>query len=929
MKKIILIGCVFFSLLVPVNATELTGVYPVTDSIMLLTFDDGYVDIASETLWWGQHDVIHHDSLHREQAGLLSNYTITSVGDSNFKEGIQPVRIGIKSKMGDASWKGHTAILNHWIYLQLPHPLQRGNTYKVEVSHVDDDLKSDSLTFNDTTSFSETIHVNQVGFLPEANLKFGYLYQWMGTGGPLDLDGYAQTKFHLIDNSSGDIVYSGTITKRRDIETQANIVDTYSETDGPFYCGADVWQCDFSDFSEPGEYRLMVEKMGSSFPFKIAKDVYREPYFVTVRGLYHHRSGPERTMPYSKWYKGVDHMPGVNGFDVEYSEHRAMDKMNAFSELPAASTGNTMEEAWGGWFDAGDFDRQARHMIASNLLMFNYLLGPEKYADNQLNIPESGNGIPDILDEAAWGMDLFKRAKGPTGGIIGGLEANGHPHQRGSVADGSNLNWYAYAEEPKASYQYAATVIQLAACYEMAGLPEYIQELYTEAVNAFNWAQENLKDGDENKTRNERMRAAAWLYYFTADDVYQKIFMTEFSKGARDKEDYHMALFGYVMANHTNRNPSYFKLVKDEIISSANELLAAGKQRACRLASYDQDAFMRVGKATTPYIHDLIMAHQLSGHEEYLDYALTTCDYFLGGNPVNYVYVTGLGDRPVESVFNLDAFYDNQEEPIPGIVPYGHHTYGKWMEESKLTPHNHLFNLVHTYPDWREWPSHEFWFHNRFTIIHSEYTIRQNIGPAASAYSYFLDSITGVTPKKRVLISSPFHNENFLEGEEVEFSTDIQLPSDIEEVTYYLDGEGYTTVKEFPYTFRTDTLQPGSYELYMQVKDVNDSIYSTAAFPVSFMIEQVVSSGNFPDVKAGIRPNPSKGTFTITMGNQPMNADQVRIFDATGKEVFRKSLSGNALTTLEIEMDAQVAPGIYMVSLSNLKRRVTSRIIIN
>lgn len=929
-RWMLILTVVFLSFTMALHSSELTSLSPVTDSIVLLTFDDGWVKIAPEGQWWGQGDQVFHEPLDIEMAQEPSNYTIISETDTNYKNGRHPVKIGMKSKMGDASWKGHTAILNHWIYLHLPYPMLSGNSYKVMTGNLAKNKSSDTIAYNPLQNFSEAIHINQVGFLPDARLKFGYVYQWLGTDGPLDLDGYAGTAFHLVEEASADIVFTGIIEKRRDIEGQAGLKDTYNDTDGPFYSGADVWQCDFSSFSEPGEYRLVVDRIGCTFPFGIRNDVYREAYHVAVRGLYHHRSGPERTVPYSKWYKGVDHTPGVSGFKIEYSQHRAMDKMNAFEELPAKTTGNTMNEAWGGWFDAGDFDRQANHMIASNLLMLNYLLGPEKYADDDLNIPESGNGIPDILDEAAWGIDLFRRAKGPTGGIIGGLEANDHPHQRGSVADGRNLDWFAYAEEPKASYQYAATAIQLASCLETAGFPELVQDLYTESVNAFSWAQRNLQNGDYEKTKNERLRAAAWLYHFTGKDSFQYIFLTEFAANARDKDNYHMGLYGFLLADYPNRNQSFYEQVKNVIIDRANELVISGKQRACRLASYDLNDFMRVGKATTPYINDLLMAYYLTKDSVYIDFAQTTCDYFLGGNPVNYVYITGLGDRPVTDVFNLDAFYDNQEEPIPGIVPYGHHTYGKWMENSGLTPHNHLFNLKNTYPVWQKWPSHEFWFSNRFSIIHSEYTIKQNIGPAAAAYSYFLDSITA-TPDSvlRYIITYPLNNTIFSADDEVIIEADVKLSAGIKEVVFYLNNQLIGSVSQAPYVFNISDLKPGSYEVTMEVTDESDKKYSTTSSVVNFEVIHETSN-QFNEVQGlEVYPNPSSGQINISCQPELFKIETVKLLNSLGNTVFQECNPDFTTNLYTINLGEALSPGIYLLSVENSQHLLISKIVVH
>ena len=69
----------------------------------------------------------------------------------------------------------------------------------------------------------------------------------------------------------------------------------------------------------------------------------------------------------------------------------------------------------GGWYDAGDFNKYtswaARYII---VLLQAYEEHPQAFSDDY-GIPESGNGIPDILDEVKWGLDWLVRMQNPDG----------------------------------------------------------------------------------------------------------------------------------------------------------------------------------------------------------------------------------------------------------------------------------------------------------------------------------------------------------------------------------------------------------------------------------------------------------------------------------------------------------------------------------
>jgi hypothetical protein len=70
-------------------------------------------------------------------------------------------------------------------------------------------------------------------------------------------------------------------------------------------------------------------------------------------------------------------------------------------KLMADSPG-TLEDTWGWYQDAGDWDSYFTHLRVAQELLLVYEMGPRKLRTIELNIPESGNGVPDILEEAAW-----------------------------------------------------------------------------------------------------------------------------------------------------------------------------------------------------------------------------------------------------------------------------------------------------------------------------------------------------------------------------------------------------------------------------------------------------------------------------------------------------------------------------------------------
>ena len=505
-------------------ASDLIEIAPATDQILMLHFDDGYVE--HHGLGQGDNDdVIHRSPLPLSRARKAETYSISSSDDPNYASPTEPLQIGRKSKGKDftRNWPDLPFVSEHFIYLKLPSALQNGKTYSITFDRLAQNGNEWTFVFDDKKLRSETVHVNQIGYAPEAPDKFAYLSHWMGDLGPIELEDYADSEFHLIDLAGDEIVYSGAIKKRKDVQTGGPDNGYPEHAPHGSYTGADVWLVDFSDFTTPGDYRLAVDGIGCSHPFRIHDDVYREAFYTTIRALYHQRCGVALEEPYTQYTRGRCHHPAETD-TVILSTWRYMDGRNAFTQLPRDAT-DIKRPYWGGWHDAADWDRHHNHMKASRYLLMAYELRPENFSDNELNIPESGNGIPDIIDVAKWCIDFFKRMQEPDGGMHGGIETHRHPGAGISCVTDTD-QWYAYAPDPIASMNYAAAAAQLAYCLNMAGHGDAMQDYVASAKKAYTWALQNSQDSDwtTQDFRDRRHLAAAWLFKVSGEEEYQQTF---------------------------------------------------------------------------------------------------------------------------------------------------------------------------------------------------------------------------------------------------------------------------------------------------------------------------------------------------------------------------------------------------------------------
>ena len=172
--------------------------------------------------------------------------------------------------------------------------MKDGASYQLRFEGHDPAIEGVSYKHDPLTVRSEAVHVSQTGFRPDDPLKVAFLSLWEGDGGGYSYP--AGLAFSLIRESDGKSVYHGKAV----MGLAADQVEVPGKVN---HNGTDVWRLDFSDFAEPGEYRVYVEGVGCSYAFPIAKDVWEKACWVSVRGLYHRRSGIELGPPYTSYVR--------------------------------------------------------------------------------------------------------------------------------------------------------------------------------------------------------------------------------------------------------------------------------------------------------------------------------------------------------------------------------------------------------------------------------------------------------------------------------------------------------------------------------------------------------------------------------------------------------------------------------------------------
>jgi hypothetical protein len=398
------------------DAPKMVGVLPLTDRVLMLHLDEGYVIHHRRGMARSDERVVA-SPLDTAAASRPETYHVRSAGDPAYATPLAPVSVGRKSKGTDFAWfvdrweSGHAVntrpdhAKEHWLYLGLPTPLRPGKTYTVSTGSLAGNGGEWTVVFDPARTRSEAEHVNLFGYAPKAPRKYAYVYHWMGDGGSLDLRPYQGRTFRLLDHATGVTAFAGTLAFRARASNPETSHKGDSSPDGNFL-KADVYECDFSRFATPGQYRLAVDGVGVSFSFRIDADVYREAFRTVARGLYHNRSGIALEAPYTEFTRPAPHNPRLTpGFagkliytTVRYTEWGS-EGGNA-KDLLAHAKGPIDSAGW--YQDAGDWDSYGTHLRVAQELLLAYELAPRNFRDGELNIRETSQNCGRASMRAAW-----------------------------------------------------------------------------------------------------------------------------------------------------------------------------------------------------------------------------------------------------------------------------------------------------------------------------------------------------------------------------------------------------------------------------------------------------------------------------------------------------------------------------------------------
>jgi endoglucanase len=176
--------------------------------------------------------------------------------------------------------------------------------------------------------------------------------------------------------------------------------------------GRPVWWVDFSPVEAPGTYQLVGAGLdGASYPFVIQPDVYRDVLRAALKTFYRQRCGIAKAAAHAG----------------AWADAAACHRSDAATAASAGHAPHGVRDLAGGWHDAGDYNKYV-WSAASDAVMFllrAFEADPRVFPDGDLEIPESGNGVSDLLDEVKWELDFLLKMQLGDGSVLSRVHAGG------------------------------------------------------------------------------------------------------------------------------------------------------------------------------------------------------------------------------------------------------------------------------------------------------------------------------------------------------------------------------------------------------------------------------------------------------------------------------------------------------------------------
>lgn len=775
-------------------------------------------------------------------------------------------------------------------------------------------------------SWSEHIHVDQFGYTPRmskvaviSNPQTGYNASESFSPG---------NTYQVIDNSTGTVVYTGAPTQWQSGSTHGMSGDA-------------GWWFDFTSVSTPGTYYILdVSNNVRSDLFDINNNVYNEILKVACRAFYYNRCNIAKAAPYaeSNWVDG-------NNFNNPGQDTDCID-------LNDQSNASRRKDLSGGWWDAGDnnkyvtFAEQPVHELLSA-----YESYPDAFPDNW-NIPESGNGISDIVDEVDWEITWLEKMQESDGKVIikmGNIDYSDNDLSPPSL---NTDNRYYGPTCSSSTMAFAGMIAHAAIVYDgISGLTSRVPSLTQAAEDAWDAVIDDfnadildydcddgtIKAGDADRgytdQKESALIAAVYLFELTGNNDYNQyvvdhIYDAEYMQigwWGPFKSAINEALLRYTTLSGADQTTA------DLIINSITPHVQGdwdgfyGFNENDLYRAFAPDYMYHWGsnntlaKLGTMNISAVDYNIDPANADDLIQKAEEMVHYFHGVNPQNIVYLSNMGNFGAEYSaneiyhfwFRDGSVYDNAQTstygPAPGFVAGGaNKDYTiSWLSPPANQP------PMKAYKDWNTSNPEESWQITEPAIYYQSAYIRllAKFANSESILPVQLISFTAETDALDVRL---------------DWSTAVEINTDYFSIERSADGQNWEAIATVQAAGDSNTQQDYSYDdisvwetfqskLFYRLRIVDrDGSIQTSPIVTASPVLTAINHLNAPEVT--IMPNPVQDELTITADHQntPIEVLRYTIRDMQSRHYVQGDLGATNTATITVH---DLPSGIYIIEI--------------
>jgi endoglucanase len=441
--------------------------------------------------------------------------------------------------------------------------------------------------------------------------------------------------------------------------------------------GDEVQAADFSSLRASGTYYLEVPGAGRSWTFSIGRDVFSRTFYLAMRAFYGQRCGT-----------AVDLGPEFPGY-----KHAACHLKGSFH---ASSGKEGQRNNIGGWHDAGDYGRYVvNSAISVGTLLWAWEIYGPKLAHIKLNIPETGNGTPDLLNEVRWDLEWMLKMQDDDGGVWHKQTSTRFAHfvmpeddHLESLVIGTGSAPY---KSTCATADLAATAAIAARVYEPFD-KKFAATNLEAARAAWSWTERypnvtflnprGISTGEyaDGNCGDERLWAAAELWRTSGDPIYNQYFLdnyVQYLPNLRhpDPDSWRVvaprALWAYALATRPGADAHVVAEIRQGALAAAREIVDRTRRNPYWVSLVAEDYVWGSNGQVGNYGVQLLVTNALSPDPDFVEIALENLHYLLGRNTFSLSWVTQVGANPYRHPHHRPSGADKNPEPWPGLLSGG------------------------------------------------------------------------------------------------------------------------------------------------------------------------------------------------------------------------------------------------------------------